>query len=186
MARHHASFPLSAIALGALIAFSAGAPATAAEQKPPTGAASVPQAAVPNLAVPLRADLSVTMAPLVKPYQRPDGTNCIDFRPGTVVVSNTGKAKASGFRISLYWNYGGPWGLHSPMDNNTLGAGASTTLLMDGPIYAHLWCPGVAILPAWRVVVDDGNHVFESNEGNNVVEKSYTPPAPRQPRPKAR
>lgn len=186
MARRPPSFPVPAVVLGALIAFAAAAPAGAAERQPTAGAASATPPAAPNVAVPARADLTVTMAPMVKPYQRPDGTKCIDYRPGTVVVTNAGTAKAAGFRISLYWNYGGPWGLHAPIDDNTLGPGASMTIVKDDPSYAHLWCPGVATLPAWRVVVDDGNLVAETNEANNVVEKSYKPPVPRQPRPKGR
>lgn len=152
------------------------------------GAAVAPVAAVagqpvPGAAPPMtlkRPDLTVTMQPKVGFYQQPDGTKCVDYRPGTVVVTNVGTAAAAGFDVSLEWNAPGTFQVHSLKPNLTLAPGEAKVFDESQPVSALTWCPGRnQALPAWRVTADSGKKVLESNELNNVVEKHYQPKAAR-------
>ncbi|MHB8837270.1 MAG: CARDB domain-containing protein [Candidatus Methylomirabilia bacterium] len=164
-------FLAAAVVFGATLGSGASRPVGAAEQKAPTSGL------LPALKLP---DLTVTMQPKKHSYQRDDGTNCVSYRPGTIVVTNIGNATAAeGYLVLIEWNNPvGSFTVNTQFAGETLGPGGTMTKIYDQPTSDYPWCPGTgAPLPSWRVTVDHGDKIKESNETNNTVEKQYQPMA---------
>jgi hypothetical protein len=109
----------------------------------------------------------------VKTYKNSAGIQCYEFRP-IFTITNKGQSTARNFEYSMEYTYkSNTWMVGTPGRHfERLAAGKTITI--DNPIDARRWCVNETNWrPAFRIKVDTKNAVAESDEKNNVAEKTF-------------
>jgi hypothetical protein len=154
-----------AVVLLLLIGVNAGAQA----QKPPSTPTGLKVETLPDLVVVSIDFKNYKVSP------NPDGTQGASVLPG-FTYKNQGPTGTGPFNVTWeYWDYGTKsWGRYlGQYFTNTLAAGQSWT---EGGkmVDEFIFTPG-ANPPRFRVQLDTGHTVAESNENNNTLEKEFKP-----------
>ncbi len=167
--------------LGSLLVLGLGATATSAAQSSTGGVVK----AKPGLNAPLQgpavpqpkllADLVVTLGITADKYVE-NGKTCYNLHPKWTIANN-GKAGAGTFKSLLeYKNTTQGWLPLSEEVSPPIAPQAriSTTKTAGGnDQYRQKWCVGDSFKPGYRITVDSGKVVHESNENNNSATAYY-------------
>lgn len=128
--------------------------------------------------MPTPPELSATVVfAQVVSFKNSSGTQCYSPRP-VFTITNTGQSTASNFDYVIDWklNPTHTWQLFSGGQNLSLGPGSIKSIDGNNPVWDQPWCVDQTDWkPGWRIRVDTNNTVTESNEGNNIAEKIFTP-----------
>lgn len=124
----------------------------------------------PSVNVSPPPDLTVTAKIIkVEKFKNSKGIQCYGIRP-YFTITNNGGSVARNFRYEIEWNYNPThtWQIYTVQNNVFLGPGNTITIDGSGPVWNLPWCADEHDwTPGWRIRVDTGNVVSESNEQNN-------------------
>jgi len=128
---------------------------------------------VPNRSYVKKPDLTVSITINSTPFKNREGIQCYWVRP-IFTITNIGQSTARNFECFIWHKYqSNTW-----MEGNGAGPYQSLapgkTITIDNPILVLGWCVNEKDWsPAYRIKVDTKNTVNESNEKNNVAEKTF-------------